>query len=134
MADISVDVILGMPILTLSNPDIQFADQELIWRSYNMAKALATIQQVEIFDKKEFAKRALDKNVEAFVIYVASLSLGQMTIHLAWEAQFALLVVEEVIVIAEYSDIADVFLKKSAAELSKRFDINKHSIKAEPRK
>lgn len=47
-----------------------------------MAKALQTIWQVKIIDKKEFAKKASNDSVEAFVIYVTFFSLKQMTIYL----------------------------------------------------
>lgn len=56
---------------------------------------------MELIDKKEFTKAALDENVEAF---------------------------EKVTVPAEYSDFADVFSKKSAAVLPERTDLNKHAI------
>ena len=57
--------LIWMPFLTLSNADIQFAEKELTWRSYTVAEALPTTKRVEIIDKKEFAKAALDENVEA---------------------------------------------------------------------
>ena len=85
-----------MPFLTLSNADMQFTEKELIWRLYTVAEALPTTKQVEIIDKKEFTKAALDKNIEAFVVHVTSLILTLMLIHLAREAQIALLVIEDV--------------------------------------
>ena len=88
--------LIWMPFLTLSNADIQFARKELTWRSYITAEALPTTKRVEIIDKKEFTKAALDENVEAFVVHVTSLSLNSMPIHPAREAQIALLVIEEV--------------------------------------
>lgn len=36
--------------------------------------------------------------------------------------------IEKIIIPVEYSDFADVFLKKSNAELPKRSEINKHTI------
>ena len=38
----------------------------------------------------------LDENIEAFVVYVTSLSLNLMPIHLAREIQIALLVIKGV--------------------------------------
>ena len=64
-----------MPFLTLSNADIQFVEKKLTWRSYTTAKALLTIKWIELIDKKEFAKVALDENSETFVIHVTSLNL-----------------------------------------------------------
>ena len=86
LANISVKVILRISFLTLSNTDIQFAKKKLISRSYIAAKALPTTKQVELINKKEFAKVALDENVEAFVIYVTFLSLSSISIYLAKEA------------------------------------------------
>ena len=80
LADISMEVVLGMPFLTLSNADVQFAEKELTWRTYTTEKALPTTSQVEIIDKKEFAKAALNENVEAFVVHVSSLG-SRMSIH-----------------------------------------------------
>ena len=76
LADISAEVVLGMPFLTLSNADVQFVEKELTWRTYTTAEALPTTKRVELIDKKEFAKVALDENSETFVIYVASLDLA----------------------------------------------------------
>ncbi len=84
---------------------------------------------MELIDKKEFAKAALDENVEAFVVHVASLSLGsKMSIHPARKAQIASLLTEEVTILAKYLDYTDVFLKDSAAELLKQTDLNEHAI------
>ena len=75
-----------MPFLTLSNADIQFARKELTKRPYNIAEALSTTKQVEIIDKKEFTKAALDENVEDFVMHITFLSLTLMPIHSTREA------------------------------------------------
>ena len=75
-----------MPFLTFSNANIQFARKKLTGRPYTVAKALPTTKQVEIIDKKEFTKAALDKNVEAFVVHMTSLSLTSMPIHPAQKA------------------------------------------------
>ena len=75
----------------------------------------------------------LDENIEAFVIHVASLT-SKMSIHLAWEAQIALLIAEEVTVPAEYSDFADVFSKESVEILPEDTGINEHAIKLEDEK
>ena len=46
VANTSVDVVLGMPFLTLSNADVVFKDRELTWRSYTPAEALPTTKRV----------------------------------------------------------------------------------------
>ena len=76
MADISTEVVLGIPFFTLSNVDIQFVEKELTWRFYTTAEALPTTKRVELIDKKEFVKVALDENSETYVVHVASLNLG----------------------------------------------------------
>ena len=68
LADISAEVVLGMPFLTFSNANVQFVEKELTWRSYITAEALPSTKRVELIDKKEFAKAALDENSETFVV------------------------------------------------------------------
>ena len=77
-----------MPFLTLSNANIQFAAKELTWRSYTAAETLITTKWVELIDKKEFAKAALDEESETFVVHVAALEapLAGMVIHPSREA------------------------------------------------
>ena len=52
-----------------------------------------------------------------------------MTIHLAWQAQIALLLIEKVTVLEKYLDFADVFSKKSDKVLPEYIEINKYLIK-----
>ena len=74
----------------------------------------------------------LNKNIEAFVVYISSLSLGlRMTIHPAKKVSIVLLLAKEVTVLAEYSDFANIFLKKSANIFPKQTKANKHTIKLE---
>ena len=42
VANVSPDVVLGMPFLTLSGADVDFPKRELRWRSYTTEKALPT--------------------------------------------------------------------------------------------
>ena len=77
-----MEVVLGIPFLTLSNTDIQFPEKQLIWRSYSTAEALFTTKRVELINKKEFVKAALDKKSETFVVHVLTLQVPEMTIHL----------------------------------------------------
>ena len=128
LADIGVEVVLGMPFLTLSNADIQFEKKELTWRSYTTAEALPTTKRVEIIDKKEFAKAALDENVEAFVVHVTSIGLSSMSIHPAREAQIASLLAEEVKIPTEYSDFFNVFSEEKTSELPELTELNQHAI------
>ena len=119
-----------MLFLTLSNADVQFVEKELTWRSYTIAKALPTTKRVELIDKKEFAKAALDKNFETFVIHIASLNLVP-EIHPDREAQIASLLTEKVKIPDEYSDFTNVFSKEKALVLPERIELNKHAIDLE---
>ena len=124
----SMELVLKMAFLTFSNADIQFAKKELSWSTYTTEDVLPTSRRVKPIDKKEFAKAALAENVEAFVVHAASF-ISKMTIHLAWEAQIALLLAKKVTVLAEYIDFVDIFSKALAKVLSERTDINEHVIK-----
>lgn len=70
-----------MFFLRFSNANILFSKQELILRFYIIAKALSNTKQVKIIDRKKFAKLALNKNVEVFILYMTSLSLNSILIH-----------------------------------------------------
>lgn len=72
---------------------------------------------------------------KVFIVYVTSLSLNlKMSIYLTWKAQIALLGAEKVTILAKYLNFIDIFSKKSATKLSKRFIINKYLINLEPDK
>ncbi len=60
LADTSIEVVLGMLLLTFSDADVRFAIKELEWRRYSIAKALPTTQRFELINKREFVAAALD--------------------------------------------------------------------------
>ena len=122
-----MEVVLRIPFLTISNANIQFTQQKLTWRSYTIAKALPTTKQIEIIDRKKFAKAALDEYIEAFVVYVTSLLT--MAIYLARKAQIASLVTKKVQILSEYSDFSDIFLEKKASILLEVTELNQYAIK-----
>lgn len=68
--------------------------EKLTRRSYITAKALSTISQVELINKKDFAKTILDENLETFVIYIVTLKttkIAEIAIYLLQVAQQATL-------------------------------------------
>ena len=67
LAETSMDLVLGMPFLSLSNADIQFNMGNLTWRTYSIAKALPITKRVELIDKYKFARAVLDENSETFL-------------------------------------------------------------------
>ncbi len=85
-----MEVVLGMPFLFLSNANVEFAELgKLTWRTYTAAEALPTTSRVELINKREFARAALDENSETFVVYVSALEAT--TIHSSRAAQIAAL-------------------------------------------
>ncbi len=83
LANISMEVVLGILFLSFSNADVKFAELEkLTWRSYIAAEALPITSRVKLIDRREFAKTAVDGNFETFMVYVAALELPTtMPIH-----------------------------------------------------
>ena len=59
----SINIILKMIFLTFNNRNIVFTNEKFIYRYYTTTKALLTIWQVKIINKKEFAKALLNKNI-----------------------------------------------------------------------
>ena len=53
MANVSPEVVLRMPFLTLSSAYVDFLNWELRWRTYTTEEALATTRHVELVGKKE---------------------------------------------------------------------------------
>ena len=96
VADIRIEVVLGMLFLTFSNANIWFAERELVWRTYSTAEALPTTQRVEIIGKKEFAAAALNKEDETFVVHMAALNVVDSSVHPSRQAQISLLDVQEI--------------------------------------
>ena len=127
-----MEVILRIPFLTFNNVDIKFAQGELTWRSYTPTEALPATKHVELINKKEFAKVALDENSETFVVYMAFLNLAPASgIHPDKAAQIASLLSKKVKILKEYSDFIDVFLKEKALVLLEQTEFNQHIIKLE---
>ena len=132
LAETSMEMVLGMLFLILSNADIQFAEKKFTWRSYTAVEALPITKQVELIDKKEFAKTALDEESKIFVVHVAALEapVAGMTIYSLQKAQILALIQDETLtkVLSEYADYADVFSFDLAMELPKNIGINKDAI------
>ncbi len=94
------------------------------------AKALPTTSQVELIDKREFAKVAIDENSEIFVMHMSALDIAELLIHPSQAAQIATLQLDKVLteIPTKYSDYADVFSLDLAMELPENIGMNKHAI------
>lgn len=132
LVDISIEVVLGMPFFSLGNTD--FDAKDLTWMSYITIKTLPSTSQVELMDKRKFAKVAWDKNSKIFVIHVAALVVTRanaIKVYSSRAPQLALLQWDKALakIPAKYINHADVFLSNLAMELPENTDINKHAIK-----
>lgn len=67
-----------MPVLFFSNADIKFSKKlkKLTWKSNDIAEVLSITDKIELINKKEFAKPALDENSKTFVMYIAALKVS----------------------------------------------------------
>ena len=74
VANVSPEIVLRMPFLTLSGADVDFLERELRWRTYTTKEALPTTKRVERVGKKEFAAAALNPEHETFITHVDSLT------------------------------------------------------------
>ena len=84
-----MEVVLGMPFLALRNADGEFTELgKLTWRSYSAAEALPSTSRVELINKREFAKAALDESFETFVMHVVTLE-AEASIYPSRTAQIA---------------------------------------------
>ena len=129
LANIGLEVVLGMSFLTLSKANIWFKERELVWRTYMAAEVLPMTRRVEIIDKKEFATTALNADNETFVVHVAALAEPTtMPIYSSYQAQVAVLMSEETRILAEYFDFFNVFFSDSAVKLREHTRINDHPI------
>lgn len=78
-------MILGISFVRLSNVNILFPKQKLIWRSYILAKAISSVKEVQMIGSKKFVAAALDLRKKAIVLYIAHLG-AIMLIDSAWQA------------------------------------------------
>ena len=74
LANIGLEVVLGMLFVTFSRVDIWFTEQKFVWRTDMTAKALPTTKRVEIINKKKFAAASLNADDEIFVVHIATLA------------------------------------------------------------
>ena len=111
VANVSLEVVLGMPFLTLSGADVDFLGRELRWRTYTTKEVLPTTRRIELVGKKEFAAAALDSEHETYIVHVASPGSLPLNVHPSRRPQISGLIAEEAPtkVPAKYLDFADVF-------------------------
>lgn len=70
LAEISMDIILGISFIIISNVEINFAIWDFYWKTYIAAKALSIIRQVELIRKKNFTVEVLDPEDKTFIVHI----------------------------------------------------------------
>ena len=81
VANTKFKVILGMLFLKISNADMAFDEDILMWKSYTTNKARPSTKQVQLVDLKEFDIVALDADSKTFVEHVAIWEEEKMPVH-----------------------------------------------------
>lgn len=128
-----------MPFLFLSNANVKFMElKKLTQKLYTAMEALSTTNQIELINKKEFAKAALNENFETFVVHITTLEVPiAMSIHFFRAPQvqdnltLAALVQQNkdiTKILAKYSDYTNVFSSDLAMELPQNTGTNEHAI------
>ena len=74
VANISPEVVFGMPFLILSSADVDFLGCELRYRTSTTKEALPTTRFVELVGKKKFAAITLGAKHKTYVVHVGSVS------------------------------------------------------------
>ena len=139
VTNISPEVVLGMPFITLSGADVDFLGHELRWRTYTTKEVFSTTRCVELVSKKKFAAIVLHPEHETYVIHVGSVSSNvspdssslKLNVYLYRRPQVFGLIAEKAPTKdpSKYSDFADVFSPDLASKLPKHTRINDHAIK-----
>ena len=145
MTDTKFEVILGMSFLKISNVDMSFSEETLMWKFYTTNKVLPIIEQVQLIDPKKFVIAALDADSKTFIMHVAIWKQKEMAINPDKKAQIkaqsgaqsgaqiGALVFNKAPteVSAEYSNYNNVFSAENVAELPENTGMNEYIIKLE---
>ena len=115
IANVSHDVVLGMPFLKLGNPDVHFAEGSLTWRDYSVSTSLPTERRIELVEPETFAEDARDDKSACFVVQVAAI-LDALDDARRVNLQ-AISTTEEIKLPVEYADYEGVFSAEKADEL-----------------
>ena len=131
LADVKLDIILGMPFLTINNANVDFQARDLQWRSYTTGDVLLITRRVKLIGKKKFVVATFDLEHKAFVVYVAALSVDPGDeVNPLRKTQIAHLKADKAPtkIASKYVNFADVFSLKLAIELPKHTRINDYAI------
>lgn len=118
--------VLGMPWLSLANPDIDWTTKEknhLQWQEYNAQVALETTRRVELTDAETFAEAAMDLTNRVYVMHVKHVPTESTTT--TGEVVSSMDIKQrdydknpKVVLPSEYEDLAEVFSEADVNRLS----------------
>lgn len=74
LADICLEVVLGIFFLTFSKANTRFTIRKLVWTIYMAVEALLTTRRIQIINKKKFAVVVLNADKKTFVMHVTTLA------------------------------------------------------------
>lgn len=70
LANISMDIALGIFFLTLNNIKVNFTNRKPKQRLYTIFKTFSTIRWIELGKKKKFAAIIMNLNDETFIVHI----------------------------------------------------------------
>ena len=131
LADTSIEIVLGILFLALSNADIQFDIKSLTYRSYNAAEALPIARRVKIINKHKSAQAIFDNKSGTFVMYIAAMKALKPAIYQSWAPLLVTLKQDKALteILLEYVDYANVFFPDLAMTLPENTSIKEYAIK-----
>lgn len=114
----------------LSNTNIKFLLGKPTWKTYTITEALSIAGKIEMIDKDQFPKAALDKNFETFLLYDSILKVMEPVIHLSWTLVSAALQQQKIPIkiSLEYAEYADICAADLAMKLHENINMNKYAI------
>lgn len=139
VASVSLEIIFGMPFLTLNNADINFLDQKLRWKTYTTKEALLTTRHVELVGKKKFATTVFHPEHEIYIFHIGSVSFDmspstsslELDVNTFYRLYISGLIDQEALtkVPNEYINFANIFSPVLVSKLPKHIAINNNAIK-----
>lgn len=72
LAEINMEMILGIFFFFFSNVNIYFSTKEFIWGVYTITETMPIFKRIELNDKHNFVKIVLNENFKTFVIHVVA--------------------------------------------------------------
>lgn len=125
-ANFSLDVIFKILFFTLSNANVKFLKQKILWQGYITAKTLYITCQVEVIDWKKFAATALDKEEKSFVIHLTFIFFFN-NYHKVQQVSFYTNK-NLIIILPKCFKFIDIFSPKYITKLAKHTNINNYVI------